>query len=130
MKSSQLSRRQFVAAASAAGAGMVSAPRLSFAESGDVPLGKAEHCIMLWLGGGAGQMDTFDPKRKGDPKAKKPGSYYDAIDTAINGVQLCEHLPNCAKNLDRFNLIRTVHHDVIDEHAAAVLSRRRQHRRR
>lgn len=75
---------------------------------------------MIWLGGGSGQMDTFDPKRKGDPKAKKPGSYYDAIDTAIEGVQLCEHLPRCAKILDRFNLIRTVHHDVIDEHAAAV----------
>ena len=41
---------------------------------------------MLWLGGGAGQMDTFDPKRKGDPKAKKPGSYYDAIDTAIEAA--------------------------------------------
>ena len=75
---------------------------------------------MLWLGGGAGQMDTFDPKAKGDPKAKKPGAYYDPIDTAIQGVQVCEHLSHCAKILDRFNLIRTVNHDVIDEHAAAV----------
>ncbi len=75
---------------------------------------------MLWLGGGAGQMDTFDPKRKGDPKAKTPGSYYDAVDTAIEGVQVCEHLSHSAKVLDRCNLIRTVHHEVIDEHAAAV----------
>ena len=30
--------------------------------------GKAEHCIFLWLGGGAAQMDTFDPKKKGDAK--------------------------------------------------------------
>jgi uncharacterized protein DUF1501 len=83
-------------------------------------LGKAEHCIFVWLGGGAGQIDTWDPKRLGDPQAKKAGSYYKAIDTAIEGVQVCEHLAQCAKVLDRFVLVRTVHHEVIDEHAAAV----------
>lgn len=86
------------------------------------PVGKAEQCIMIWLGGGACQIDTWDPKVRGDAKAgsKKPGSYYDAIETAIPGTQVCEHLPKCAKLLDRFNILRTVHHDVIDEHAAAV----------
>ena len=86
------------------------------------PQGKAEHCIMIWLGGGSCHIDTWDPKRKGDAKAKakKPGSYYDAIDTAIPGTQVCEHLPRCAKILDRFNILRTVHHEVIDEHAAAT----------
>ena len=34
------------------------------------PMGKAEHVISIWLGGGMGQIDTFDPKRKGDPKKK------------------------------------------------------------
>ena len=64
-------------------------------------------------------MDTWDPKRKGDGK-KIAGSYYDAIDTAIPGVKVCEHLAQTAKILDRFVLFRTVNHDVIDEHAAAV----------
>lgn len=82
--------------------------------------GKAEHCILLWLGGGPSQIDTFDPKARGDAKAKKAGSYYDSIDTAIPGVQVCEHLKNCAPLMDRFNLLRTVHHDVIDEHARAA----------
>ncbi len=85
-----------------------------------LPQGKAEHCIMIWLGGGACQIDTWDPKRLGDAKAKKPGSYYPAIDTAISGVKVCEHLPRCADVLDRFNPIRSVHHEVIDEHAAAT----------
>ena len=113
-------RRQFVAgaAASVLAAGVTTGRSVRAAER--APLGKADHCIMLWLGGGAGQMDTFDPKRKGDPKAKQPGSYYDAIDTVLDGVQLCEPLSSTAKILDRCNLIRTVHHDVIDEHAAAV----------
>lgn len=84
------------------------------------PRGKAEHCIMVWLGGGSCHIDTWDPKLKGDAKARKPGSYYDPIDTAIPGTQVCEFLPKCAQVLDRFNIIRSVHHEVIDEHAAAT----------
>ena len=60
------------------------------------------------------------PSSSAIPRPKKPGSYYKAIDTAIDGVQVCEHLSRCAKVLDRFVLVRTVHHEVIDEHAAAV----------
>ena len=95
-------------------------PGLASEKKPPVPQGKAEHCIMIWLGGGPAQIDTFDPKKVGDAKAKKPGSYYPAIDTAIPGVQVCEYLPRCAKILDRFNPIRSVHHEVIDEHAAAT----------
>tara|TARA_B100000035_G_scaffold83925_2_gene70488 strand:- start:713 stop:1942 length:1230 start_codon:yes stop_codon:yes gene_type:complete len=84
------------------------------------PMGKAEHVISIWLGGGMGQIDTFDPKRKGDPKEKIPGSYYNAINTAVPGVQLCEHLPNIAPLMDRVTAVRTVNHKVIDEHAAAT----------
>src|SRR3954447_21151896 len=83
------------------------------------PKGKAEHCIFIWLGGGACHIDTWDPKRVGDRK-KVAGSAYSAIDTAIHGVQVCEHLKGCARVLDRFVLLRTVNHNVIDEHAAAT----------
>ena len=120
---SRASRREFMGTSLAAGA--ISA--LGTADAAEEkpaaaphPTGKAEHCVFLWLGGGAAQMDTWDPKAKGDPKAKKAGSYYDSIDTAIPGTKVCEHLPECAKILDRFNLVRTVNHDVIDEHASAV----------
>lgn len=121
-------RRQFLSQVAGTGAALGAAslwgpPRvLQAARPSDVPLprGKAEHCIMIWLGGGAAQIDTWDPKRRGDAKQRKPGSYYDAIDTATAGTQVCEFLPKCAKILDRFNIIRTVHHDVIDEHAAAT----------
>ncbi|MCH9655386.1 MAG: DUF1501 domain-containing protein [Planctomycetes bacterium] len=85
-----------------------------------MPVGKAEHCIMVWLGGGSCHIDTWDPKIKGDPKAKKAGSYYDSIPTAIKGTEVCQHLSKCAPILDRFNIVRSVHHEVIDEHAAAT----------
>ncbi|HAP06267.1 MAG TPA: DUF1501 domain-containing protein [Planctomycetaceae bacterium] len=87
-----------------------------------LPQGKARSCIFIWLGGGAAQIDTWDPKAIGDPAqgSRKPGSTYPSIPTAIRDVQICSHLPAMAARLDRACLIRSVTHDVIDEHAAAV----------
>lgn len=85
----------------------------------EFPLGNAEHCIHIWLGGGAAQIDTWDPKVLGDAKAKKAGSYYPSIETNVPGVRVCEHLSRCAQMMDRITAVRTVNHDVIDEHAAA-----------
>jgi hypothetical protein len=82
--------------------------------------GKAEHVISIWLGGGMGHVDTFDPKRRGDPKKKLAGSYYDSITTAVPGVRICEHLKRLAPLMDRVTAVRTVNHTVIDEHAAAT----------
>ncbi len=84
------------------------------------PQGQAEHVISIWLGGGMGQIDTFDPKRRGDPKAKKAGSYYDSIDTAVPNVQVSEHLKGIAPLMEHVTAVRTVNHNVIDEHAAAT----------
>jgi hypothetical protein len=111
-------RREFLAAGAVAGTGLA-LPDAATAENVLVQ-GKAEHVISIWLGGGMGQIDTFDPKRKGDPKSKLPGSYYDSIETAVPGVRLCEHLPKLATQMERVTAVRTVHHEVIDEHAAAT----------
>jgi hypothetical protein len=67
------------------------------------------------------QVDTFDPKRLGDPKRRVAGSAYEAIPTAVPGVSLCRFLPRLARLMDRVTVVRTVHHEVIDEHAAATL---------
>ncbi|MFZ9605140.1 MAG: DUF1501 domain-containing protein, partial [Opitutales bacterium] len=94
-----------------------------FANSGVAgPKGKAEHCIFIWLGGGMGQADTFDPKALGDNKAtkKKPGSLYPSIETSVPGVRLCEHLPRTAKLMEHVTAVRSVNHKVIDEHAFAT----------
>ena len=87
-----------------------------------MPKGKAEHCIFIWLGGGMGQIDTFDPKKLGNNKAAKKvaGSLYKAIDTAVPGVQVCEHLSKTAKVMEHVTAMRTVNHHVIDEHAFAT----------
>lgn len=62
-------------------------------------------------------VDTFDPKRVGDPAAGKPGSAYAAIPTAIEGVEVCEHLGRTANLLDRGVILRTVNHPLKVDHA-------------
>ena len=113
---SKINRRKFLAT-TAMGTGLL--PN-ALAAPQKLPKGKAEHCVFIWLGGGSCHVDTWDPKRKGDAKLKKAGSYYNAIDTSIPGVQVCEHLKQCAGLMEHFSLLRTVNHNVIDEHAAAT----------
>jgi hypothetical protein len=116
--SAPVTRREFLAAASGA---LLAAASAAPARGAAAPiLGKAQHCIFIWLGGGMSQVDTFDPKRMGDPKARKPGSAYEAIPTAVKDIQVCRHLHRTATVMDRITAVRSVHHEVIDEHAAAT----------
>ncbi len=122
MPKSPVNRRTFLqTAAFATGAAAWPAlPNPAWADGeANLPRPTGDSCIFIWLGGGACHIDTFDPKRK-SVDGKQPGSYYDSIPTAVAGVQLCEHLERTARVLDRCVLIRSLHHDVIDEHAAAT----------
>ncbi|MCG6158091.1 DUF1501 domain-containing protein [Rubinisphaera margarita] len=102
-----------------AGATMAGRTALGSPSAVEMPQGKAQHVIFLWLGGGMSQIDTFDPKRRGNSKAspKVAGSEYGMIDTIVPGVQFCEHLPCTAQQADRLTAIRTINHHLIDEHA-------------
>lgn len=119
-----MNRRDFITRSGTAGllAGLAGAPTdlLASAEKVIYPKGKAEHCIMLWLAGGVAHIDTWDPKKLGNPEKRDPGSAYPAIHTAIPGAMVCEHLPRVASMLDRFALVRTVNHSIPDEHSAAT----------
>jgi hypothetical protein len=117
---SSLNRRQFLAGSTAALAACALRSPAAGTAAPALLKGKAEHCVFIWLGGGMAQIDTFDPKRRGDPKKKLAGSYYDSVDTAVSGVQICEHLKPLAPLMDRVTVVRTLHHEVIDEHAAAT----------
>ncbi|MBI3867065.1 MAG: DUF1501 domain-containing protein [Verrucomicrobia bacterium] len=122
-----MKRRQFLARTAGASAWLASAASGLVSATGDEsrkeeilhPKGKAEHCVFVWLGGGASHVDMWDPKTLGDGK-KVPGSAYPSVETAVPGVRVAEPLSQCARRLDRFALLRGMHHDVVDEHAAAT----------
>lgn len=94
----------------------IAGPRACAAEP-PVTQGRAQACVLLWMGGGMCHVDTLDPKRVGDPKSNKAGSAYPSIPTAIAGVEVCQHMTRTANLLDRGVLLRSLSHPLKVDHA-------------
>lgn len=47
-------------------------------------------CILLWMGGGPSQFETFSPK-----PGHENGGETKAISTAVSGIQIADSLPKC-----------------------------------
>ncbi len=64
--------------------------------------------IILWMRGGPAQHETWDPK----PEA--PADYrgeFGAISTKVPGIQINEFLPMSAAIMDKWSIIRSLHHE-------------------
>jgi hypothetical protein len=60
-------------------------------------------CILLWMPGGPAQTDLFDMK-----PGHKNGGEFKPIDTSAPGVQISEHLPKLARQMEHIALIRSM----------------------
>ncbi|MEY4938600.1 MAG: hypothetical protein RIQ93_335 [Verrucomicrobiota bacterium] len=115
-----MNRRKFLAQ-SASLAAITALPR-SFGNPAITmasPRGKAEHCIVIWLGGGLSQIDTLDPKKRGSSKTRTAGTDYDLIDTAVPGVSFTAPMARSARLAERMTVVRTVYHNI-GEHGQAT----------
>src|SRR5436190_6034430 len=52
---------------------------------------KPRQVLFLWLGGGASQFETWDPK-----PGRPTGGPFVPIDTKLPGIRICELLPKLA----------------------------------
>src|SRR5271154_2103643 len=66
--------------------------------------GSAKACILLFMTGGPGQQETFDPKPDA-PEGTR--GEFKPIATSVPGVQICEHLPMLARLADKYAIIRS-----------------------
>jgi uncharacterized protein (DUF1501 family) len=57
--------------------------------------------LVIWLAGGASQLETWDPK----PKTETGGPFR-AIETSVPGIQISELLPKTALQMHRLALVR------------------------
>ncbi len=101
-----MNRRDFLSASALAAA----AP--SFAEEQLKKIApKADTLIVLWMGGGMAQTETFDPKRytpyAPGTKSAEVLSTFPAIDTVVDNIKLSKGLERVAKVMDRGTLIRS-----------------------
>ncbi|HMP02171.1 MAG TPA: DUF1501 domain-containing protein [Gemmatales bacterium] len=69
------------------------------------PAMRREHksLIILWMNGGPSQLDTWDMK----PGAPTAGQFK-PMNTAADGIQICEHMPNIAKQMKHLSIIRSL----------------------
>lgn len=63
--------------------------------------------ILIWMSGGPGHHETWDPKPNAVSQYRGP---FGAISTNVGGIQFSEMLPEQAKMADRISVIRTVRH--------------------
>jgi len=64
---------------------------------------RGRSCILLWMTGGPSQIDTFDPK-----PGHAHGGEFKAIETAVPGIFISEHLPKLAKQMKDIAIIRSM----------------------
>lgn len=74
--------------------------------------------ILLWMSGGPSQTDTFDMK-----PGHANGGTFKPIDTSVAGIQICEHLPQLAKQMEQVSLIRSMSTKEGDHGRATYLQR-------
>jgi len=74
-------------------------------------------CLFIVLTGGPSQLETFDPKPSAPAGIRGP---FQAISTAVPGVQLSETLPRLAERMDKLTLIRSLHHNAAPNHEAGL----------
>jgi hypothetical protein len=101
----EISRRSFVKSGISSFLGLIAMQHFgsnSFAQLEDV-IPRAKHCIVLFMSGGASQLDTFDPK-----PGTKNGGPFAAIPTSATGIQVSEHLPNVAEQAHHLSIIRSM----------------------
>lgn len=75
------------------------------------------NCILLWMGGGASNIDTFDMKP--DAPSEVRGEFQQ-IASNVAGLPVCEHLPRMSRHMDKVCMVRSITHTESGDHVAAT----------
>lgn len=119
--SRQQSRRRMLEVGSSAVLGLSLPQFLAASEqSSSTPdsalFGRAKSCVVVFLWGGPGQQDLWDPKPEAPSVLR---SEFAPISTSVSGVHVTEQLPRLAQQLERFTIVRSVAHKDFEHGSAA-----------
>lgn len=76
---------------------------------------RAKNVVVLWMTGGPSQLDTFDMK----PGTKGGGSFR-PVRTDVDGIEICEHLPQLAQRARHLAIVRSLHSTIADHDRARL----------
>lgn len=80
---------------------------------------RAKSVILVFLNGGASQLETFDPKPNAPREIR---GEFESIQTAIPGTFVSEHLSRLARLADRYTIVRSMSHEDTDHGSATYLT--------
>ena len=66
-------------------------------------------CVFVFLFGGPSHIDLWDMKPEAPVEVR---GEFNPIATSVPGIQLCEHLPKLARQMDQFTLLRSMTHHM------------------
>ncbi len=108
------SRRDFLQTCSAATLAALAGaePQALWSQQNPAKLApRADAFILLWMGGGMAQTETFDPKRftpfEPGLESNRVLSTFPSIDTAVDNIKLSQGLERIGAVMDRATLIRS-----------------------
>ena len=107
--SMRLDRRSFVKAGLLGAAGL-SLGQLLQSEaraSAESQPTKQPSVIILWMRGGPSHIDMWDPKP--DAPVEYRGEF-GVMNTKVPGIMLSDMLPQCARIMDKWSIVRSLHH--------------------
>jgi hypothetical protein len=108
-----ISRRDFLRIGGLALGGMV-LPELLRAEAAAGQTRAPKSVIMVFLAGGPPHQDMIDLKMNAPAEIR---GEYKPIETNVQGIQICEHMPRVARVMDKMTIIRSIV-GCKDEHTA------------
>ncbi len=99
-----MSRRHFLSHAAMGGAAVLGANHFldHLRLNAETVSKNQKACILIWLGGGAPTIDMWDLK-----PGSKNGGEFKPISTK-GDLQICEHLPTIAQNMDALSVVRSM----------------------
>ncbi len=104
----RLDRRGFLRAGGLGLAGLTLPDLLQHEARAGAAARRENSVIILWMRGGPSQHETWDPK----PAA--PIEYrgaFGATATSVPGIQIVDLLPRSAAMMDKWSIVRSLHHD-------------------
>ncbi|MBW3598733.1 MAG: DUF1501 domain-containing protein [Planctomycetes bacterium] len=104
----RLGRRAFLRAGALGTAGLALGDLLRREAAAGVAAFRDRSVIILWMRGGPSHIDMWDVKPEAPVEVR---GEFGVIDTSVPGIQLCDLLPQCARVMDKWSIIRSLYHD-------------------
>ena len=115
-----LSRRDMLKLSVLGAAGLAMEPGRSLWAENPTRAQPAKSVIQIWMWGGPCHLDTFDPK----PEAGREycGALDKPIPTNVDGIRICQLLPQLSKLADKYSIIRSMTHGVNSHETASYIA--------